>query len=146
MLSAPTGAGPVCASAAAIWPTILAVARLPAESPLVEDPALRQRYRFRRSTDPDGGQVLNIEVWVDPGGGVPPHVHPAMEERFEVLEGRAGFLAGRRWRTAGAGETVVVGPGVRHAYRNRGDEVAHLMCEARPPSSLQAFLEGAAEL
>ena len=107
---------------------------------LVHDPVLRQRLRFWRTRD-DAGEVLNVEVWVDPGGGVPPHIHPAMEERFNVVAGRPSFLAGRRWQAAGPGETVVVPAGTRHAYRNRGDEVAHFVCEARPPSTLQEFLE-----
>jgi quercetin dioxygenase-like cupin family protein len=116
------------------------------EQQLVEDPVLRQRYRFERTTDPDGGEVLRVELWVDPGGGVTPHVHPTMEERFEVLSGQPRFLAGRSWRVAPPGETVVVPPGVRHAYRNGGDGVAHIVCEARPPQSLQQFLEEAAAL
>jgi hypothetical protein len=69
-----------------------------------------------------------------------------MEERFEVLAGRPSFLAERKWQTAAPGDVVVVPAGVRHAYRNTGDEVAHLVCEARPPSSLQEFLEDAAAL
>jgi quercetin dioxygenase-like cupin family protein len=113
---------------------------------IVEDPVLRQRFGFRRSTDPDGGEVLHVDAWVDPGGGVTPHVHPAMEERFTVLEGRVRFLAGRSWVTAGPGEEVVVAAGVRHAYRNAGEEPAHVVCEARPPSLLQEFLEDAASL
>jgi quercetin dioxygenase-like cupin family protein len=113
---------------------------------MVEDPALRQRLRFSRTRDEDGGEVLNVEMWVEPGGGVPPHIHPAMEERFDVLAGRPSFLAGKEWRTAAPGETVVAPPGVRHAYRNTGDEAAHVVCHARPPSSLQEFLEDAAAL
>jgi quercetin dioxygenase-like cupin family protein len=113
---------------------------------LVEDPVLRQRYRFTRATEEDGGEVLRVEMWIDPGGGVTPHIHPAMQERFEVLTGHPSFLAGRKWRPARAGETVVVPAGVRHAYRNTGDEVAHLVCEARPPSLLQEFLEDTAGL
>ena len=31
-------------------------------------------------------------------------------------------------------------------YRNRGDETAHMVCHARPPSTLQEFLEEAAAL
>ncbi len=112
---------------------------------VIEDPALRQKLSFW--TDVEGGsEVLHVEMWVDPGGGVPPHIHPAMEERFEVLGGRPSFLAGRKWQEAGAGETVVVPAGTRHAYRNKGDEVAHVICHARPPSSLQGFLEDAAAL
>jgi quercetin dioxygenase-like cupin family protein len=114
--------------------------------PVIEDPALRQRFRFRRTTDPDGGEVLHVEIWVDPGGGVTPHVHPAMEERFDVLTGHPSLLSGRRWVTAAPGETVVVPAGVRHAYRNRSDEVAHMVVQVRPPSTLLEFLEGAAAL
>lgn len=113
---------------------------------MIEDPVLRQRYSFDRTTDADGAEVLHVDAWVDPGGGVTPHVHPAMEERFHVVAGRADFLAGKQWHTAAAGEEVVVPPGVRHAYRNTGDEVAHVRCDARPPSSLQGFLEEVAQL
>lgn len=116
------------------------------ERDVVEDPALKQRFSFSRSRDEDGGEVLHVETWVDPGGGVPAHTHPSIEERFNVLAGRASFLAGRKWQDAGPGETVVVPAGVRHAYRNRGDEQVHFVCDVRPPSSLQAFLEDTAAL
>jgi quercetin dioxygenase-like cupin family protein len=112
----------------------------------VEDPALRQRHRFTRSTDPDGSEVLHVETWIDPGGGVTPHVHPEMEERFHVLDGRPSFLAGREWRDAGPGEEVVVPPGLRHSFRNTSDAPAHIRCDVRPPSSLQEFLEEVAAL
>ena|SRR5688572_1930914 len=108
----------------------------------VEDPVLRHRLRFTRS---DGEQ--QVEIWVDPGGGVTPHVHPGLEERFEVLEGRPGFLSGRGWREAGPGDTVVVPAGVRHSYRNRQDAPVHMVCHVTPPSSsLQEFLEEVAAL
>src|ERR1043166_9085355 len=108
---------------------------------LVEDPVFGTRYRFWRTTDDDGGEVQHVEMWVRPGGGVSPHIHPAMEERFTVLEGRCEFLGGRSWQSAGAGETVVVPAGTRHAFRNRGGQETRVVCEARPPSTLQAFLE-----
>ena len=111
-----------------------------------EDPVLKQRLRFRRTTDVDGGPVLHVETWVDPGGGVTPHLHPDMEERFEVLEGRPSFLEGRKWRTASPGETVVVPAGARHAYRNDSDAPVHMVCHVRPPSTLQEFLEDAVAL
>lgn len=112
---------------------------------LTEDPVLRMRSRFWRTTE-SGGDVLHVETWVDPGGGVTPHVHRAMEERFEVLDGRPEFLAGRRWREVRRGDTVLVPPGTRHAFRNRSGEVAHFVCHATPPSTLQEFLEDAAAL
>lgn len=113
---------------------------------VVVDPALRQRLSFSRSADGDGGAVLRVEMWVDPGGGVPAHVHPSMEERFHVLSGQPSFLSGRKWHTAAPGEEALVPAGTRHAYRNTGGETAHVVCEARPPSLLQEFLEDAAGL
>jgi quercetin dioxygenase-like cupin family protein len=103
------------------------------------------RSRFWRTTD-NTNEVLHVETWVDPGGGVTPHFHPAMEERFEVRDGRPEFLAGRRWKGAKPGDTVVVPPGTRHAFRNRSGEEAHFVCHATPPSTLQEFLEDAAAL
>jgi hypothetical protein len=63
-----------------------------------------------------------------------------------ALAGNPSFLSGRAWSTAAPGETVVVPAGARHAYRNRGGETAHLVCHAKPPSTLQEFLEETAEL
>ena len=104
---------------------------------------MKQRLSFRPA---EGEDAVLVDMWVEPGGGVPPHVHPSMEERFEVISGELSFLAGRKWRTAGAGQTVVVPAGTRHAYRNRGDEVVHIRCEASPPMALQEFLEEVAAL
>lgn len=108
---------------------------------LIHDPALRQRYRFTRTPD-----ALVMDNYIEPGGGVTPHIHPTMEERFEVVSGRARILSGRKWITAEPGDVVVVPPGTRHAFRNGGDEVAHVRCEATPPETLQEFLEEVAEL
>ena len=104
---------------------------------LVEDPVLKQRLAFRPSED---GASLLVEMWVEPGGGVPPHVHPSMEERFEVLEGELSLLGGRKWQTAGPGESVTVSAGTRHAYRNTGPGPAHATCLATPPMTLEEFL------
>jgi mannose-6-phosphate isomerase-like protein (cupin superfamily) len=110
---------------------------------VVEDPVYGTRYAF---SEEGGGGMLRVEMWVRPGGGVTPHVHPSMEERFRVREGRCDFLAGRKWVTAGPGEEAVVPPGTRHAFRNPHDQETHVVCEARPPMSLQGFLEDVAGL
>lgn len=111
------------------------------------DPVFGIRHRFWRTTSDDGGdEVQHVETWIEPGGGVTPHLHPAMEERFTVHEGRCEFLSGRRWVEAGPGGEVLVPAGTRHAFRNRGGAPTRIECEATPPSSLQAFLEDAAGL
>jgi len=68
-----------------------------ADPQIVHDPVFRHRLRFTDTTDAHGAPAVLCEMWVEPGGGVPPHVHPRMEERFTVVEGRMEFLAGRRW-------------------------------------------------
>ena len=113
----------------------------PEPAGLVEDPVFQIRSSFRRE-----GESLVVDTWIDPGGGVTPHVHPAMEERFETVEGTAQFLAGRRWQDTPAGQGVLVPPGTRHAFRNRSGEVAHIRCHATPPSTLQEFLTEAAAM
>jgi quercetin dioxygenase-like cupin family protein len=111
------------------------------EQQVIEDPVLRQRLSFSRTTESDGSEVLHVETWVDPGGGVTPHVHPAMDEHFEVLDGEVSFLAGRKWVTVPAGNDISVPRGTRHAYRNRSQAEAHFVAHVRPPSTLQGFLE-----
>jgi mannose-6-phosphate isomerase-like protein (cupin superfamily) len=108
---------------------------------LIEDPVLKQRYRFERS-----GDIVRVEAWVDPGGGVTPHRHPRMEERFKVLAGEITFTVGRRKVRVPAGESVVVPAGTRHAYRNRGAVEAQMVAEAEPGLELQEFLEAVSVL
>ena len=114
---------------------------------VIEDPVLRQRYVFRQRADEQGAEFIEVEMWVEPGGGVVPHIHPDFEERFKVMSGLLTFGVGRDKVVAGPGDAAVVAPGVRHTYRNTGSELAHVMCEARPPRpELQQFLEDAAAL
>ena len=97
---------------------------------LIEDPVFNYRLRF----DPVDGDVLKMDVFVDPGGGVSiPHYHPSTEERFEVKRGEATFKADGEEIVARPGDPpVVVRPGVRHSFRNSGNEEAHIVCEAEP--------------
>jgi quercetin dioxygenase-like cupin family protein len=109
---------------------------------MVEDPVLRQRHEFHHPS----GDVLVVESWVDPGGGVTPHIHPTQHERFEVLAGQCTFTVGRDDVVCGAGEVAEVAPGTRHAYRNDGSEQLHMRCEVTPPMTLEAFLTDVAAM
>jgi quercetin dioxygenase-like cupin family protein len=110
-------------------------------SELVEDPVLRQRYRFSRE-----GPVLRVEVWAEPGSSVPDHFHPQVEERWEVVEGEVTFSVAGDERRAGPGDKLVARAGIRHSFKNTGSEPAYLHVEVEPPAMLQEFLEEAAEL
>jgi quercetin dioxygenase-like cupin family protein len=107
-----------------------------------DDPVLKQRLQFHRRS-PD---LLVVEAWVDPGGGVTPHVHPTQHERFQVHEGECTFTVGRKKVVRRAGEVAEVPPGTRHAYRNSGTTELHMSCDVTPPMTLEPFLSDAAAM
>ena len=112
----------------------------------VEDPLGRQRLAFEPATADDGTEIMLVDCWVDPGGGVPPHIHPHLTEVFEVVEGEMTFTAGRGKQVARAGESVTVPPGTRHAYANRSSNRAYMRCTVTPAADLRDFLETSARL
>jgi quercetin dioxygenase-like cupin family protein len=108
---------------------------------VVEDRVLRQRYRFTRQ-----GDVLTVDLEVEPGGRVPNHFHPSSEERWEVLEGDVKFKVGGKERQPAPGEKLVVAAGVRHWFVNVGLTVAKLRAEVEPAAQMQESLEEGAVL
>ena len=59
----------------------------------IRDPVSRVRMSFERR-----GENLIVDCWVEPGGGLPPHLHPCQEERWSVVDGAVGFRLGDRER------------------------------------------------
>ena len=70
--------------------------------------------------------------WTRPGRRAAAHLHPVMEERYDVLAGQAAFRIGSIERTAVAGETVVVPPGTPHLAWNPTDGIVELRITMRP--------------
>ena len=112
----------------------------------VRDPVGRQSLAFGPTTAADGSEAVLVECWVDPTGGVPPHIHPHQTEVFEVVEGEVTFIAGRKKEVRRAGESITVPPGTRHGYANKADAPAYMRCTAYPPADLEEFLQTTARL
>jgi mannose-6-phosphate isomerase-like protein (cupin superfamily) len=105
----------------------------------IENPVTGETIHFLRTTADTDGELVEIEVTVEPDGAVAAaHVHPFQSERFEVLEGTLEFRRGRRKVVAGAGEVVTVEAGTAHSFRNVGETTARFRCEVRPRSSSSA--------
>jgi quercetin dioxygenase-like cupin family protein len=100
------------------------------------DPVHRARYAFA----PDGENLV-VDCWIEPGGGLPEHLHPRQEERWSVVDGRIKLKLDGVERTIGPedGEQVVA-PGTRHALASAGHGEAHLRCHVLPAGDLEAFL------
>jgi hypothetical protein len=108
---------------------------------MVEDPVLRMRYSMSWKAD-----VLIHDCWVDPGAFTPEHIHPTIEERFEVLEGDFLFRLEGEELPAGKGDKPVVKPGQRHGFENVGETEGHLRTEIDPGLTMQGFFEDSAAL
>jgi quercetin dioxygenase-like cupin family protein len=106
----------------------------------VHDPVHRARYAF----EPDGDNLF-VDAWLEPGGGLPPHLHPRQEERWRVVEGEVRFQLGDEKRVIGPadGEMIVM-PGTKHGLESAGEREVHLRCHVLPALDLQAFLEESA--
>jgi quercetin dioxygenase-like cupin family protein len=99
----------------------------------VENPVTGERVVVRVGTEDSGGELLVNEGLVRPGGAVVgEHVHPTIEETFEVLSGRLNFRIDGRESVAGPGERLRVPAGVAHDWWNAGEEEAHVVVEIRP--------------
>jgi quercetin dioxygenase-like cupin family protein len=105
------------------------------------DPVHRASYSF----EPDG-ENLWVDTWLEPGGGLPPHLHPRQEEIWRVLDGEVRFQLGDEKRVIGPADgDMVVKPGTVHGIEAVMDSDAHLRCHVLPARELQAFLEDSAE-
>lgn len=105
------------------------------------DPVHGVRYEF----EPQGEELLTVDTWMQPGGGLPKHYHPVQEETWWVVSGEARFHLDGEWRQLRPEDgKVQVKAGVVHGVENKGGEEVHLRADVRPPMDLQAFLTDSA--
>jgi len=107
----------------------------------VENPATGERITFLATADDTAGELLVMDdVWTRPGHRAPEHIHPVIEERWEVLEGRAAFRIDGDEREAGPGDVVVAPPGTPHVAWNPTDGAVRLRVEMRPALRWEDFV------
>lgn len=71
-------------------------------------------------------------TWTRPGHRAIAHSHPAMQERWEVLQGEASFDIDGVVNELGPGGSIVAEPGQRHLAWNSSGERVVLRIEMRP--------------
>ena len=108
----------------------------------IENPVTGERIHFRKTSRETNGELVEIEVTVQPNGFVAAaHVHPYQSERFEILSGTIEFRRGKERITAHAGDVVTIDPGTRHSFRNAGDDEARFVTEVRPALQFEQLIE-----
>jgi quercetin dioxygenase-like cupin family protein len=106
----------------------------------ISDPVTRTRLSF----DPEGENMI-VTLWMEPGGGLPPHYHPQQEERWSVVEGTVRLRLGNDERVIGPEDgEIPVQPGTVHGFESVSDQEAKLRCLVVPALHIQNFLEEAA--
>ena len=68
------------------------------------------------------------------------HAHPAEDDAFYILEGELSFTVEGEDVVAGPGTFVLVPPGVRHSFANRGGAVVRLV-NVHAPAGFDLRLE-----
>ena len=107
---------------------------------IVRDPVHRSRYAFERD-----GENMSVETWIEPKGGLPPHLHPRQEERWSVIDGRIQLRLGSEKRVIGPEDgEVVVKPGTVHGFKSVTDSDTHMRCYVIPALGLEEFLTDSA--
>ena len=107
----------------------------------VRNPVTGERLVFLQTAAETGGELLEMEnVWTRPDHRTAPHVHPGMEETWEVLAGRAGFRIGDDELVAAPGDVVVAPPGVPHWGWNESGGETVLRITMRPALRWEEFV------
>jgi quercetin dioxygenase-like cupin family protein len=94
-----------------------------------------ERAVVLRGDEDAPGEPLLVHLSVSPGGAVAgEHLHPAMQERFLVLEGALETKVDGVERTLRKGEELTVAPGVWHDWWNASGETVDVLIELSPPT------------
>jgi quercetin dioxygenase-like cupin family protein len=99
-----------------------------------EDPAAGQRWVFHDQ----GGDTLEADLFVSPGGFVREHAHPTQTETFEGVSGTFVLDIAGETRRIGPGDTIVIPPRTPHGFKD-APEPAHLRVTVQPALQLESY-------
>ena len=99
-------------------------------------------YRILATGKQTGNAFATIDMLIPPGGGPGPHAHPNFEETFYVVDGEIEVKSEAGTYIAKKGSYVIVPKGgLVHCFKNKTDQVAHLLCTVIPSGLEEMFLE-----
>jgi quercetin dioxygenase-like cupin family protein len=104
----------------------------------IGDPAAGQRWVFRRTGADTGGELLEADLFISPGGFVREHMHPTQEEAFIGVSGQFTLDVAGKPRTVGPGERLVIPPLTPHGFKDARED-AQLLVEVRPALHLDDY-------
>jgi uncharacterized RmlC-like cupin family protein len=106
------------------------------------NPVSGERIVFLQTAADTDRQLLEMDdFWTRPGHRTLEHVHPEMQERWEVIAGSVRFRIAGVERIAGPGEVVIAPAGVPHMAWNPDAAPVHLRIQMRPALRWELFVE-----
>jgi len=105
---------------------------------MIENPRTGEQVEFQTRTP---ALLVMLSTWTRPGQRAIEHVHPEMEEHYEVLEGTAAFRIDGVESSASRGDHVVVPPGTPHLAWNPTQHTVRLRITMRPALRWAEFTE-----
>jgi uncharacterized cupin superfamily protein len=99
---------------------------------IIEHPLTRERLTFLETSAQTGGSSVRYQLEVAPGGfATAPHVHPWIEERFEIISGEWLFVIEGVEQRLSPGDSALIPARQAHSWRNGGDEIGVAIVECR---------------
>jgi uncharacterized RmlC-like cupin family protein len=108
----------------------------------ISNPVTGEIITFVRTAADTAGELLVLDDrWTRPGQRAAPHVHPRMEERFEVVSGRAAVLVDGAEHTLEPGDALAVAAGTPHVAWNADEGETRMRLEFRPALRWEEVVE-----
>ncbi|HMI62687.1 MAG TPA: cupin domain-containing protein [Puia sp.] len=99
-------------------------------------------YRILITGKETGGAFAVIDMLIPPGGGPGPHSHPDFQESFYVIDGEIEVKSEVSTYAAKKGSFVSIPKGgVVHCFKNKTDQMAHILCTVVPSGLEEFFME-----
>jgi quercetin dioxygenase-like cupin family protein len=114
------------------------VARVGAE---MVNPATRERFVWRHTAASTGGEFAEVDLFLDEGATVDPHIHPQQREDFRIEAGKLQLCVGKEEHTLAVGDEHSVEARAVHAWRNVGPGTAHVVIRFTPAMRSEDFFE-----
>ena len=99
-----------------------------------------QRMVLRQTAHETDGELVQVEVFLKPGGGPDAHVHLGQDAKLTVRAGELTVLMNDEEHRLGVGDTLVVPAGKSHKPTNQGTRDARVVLEMRPAGNYDQFL------
>src|SRR4051812_25752063 len=108
----------------------------------ITNPVTGEIITFVSTAAETGGELLVLhDTWTRPGQRSAPHVHPKMEERFEVVRGQVALMVDGDEHALGPGDVLAVPPGTPHVAWNAATGETRIKLEFRPAGRWEEVVE-----